>query len=276
MVGGVAIVTLNRPDRLNAMNRAAISLLSEIYDEIDRDDSVRVAVLTGAGRAFCAGADLTRPGGAFRASRDVAAYRSSPPRPLAFQIRKPVLAAINGHAIGLGMTLAMHCDMRFIAADAKWGIVQVRRGVVPDALSHWTVTRAVGMAAAAEILLTGAIFTGPDAVRLRVASRCLPADEVLSAAVAVATDMAQHGSPMSMAMSKRIMWAAGDGDVDLIDDLESEAHRRLMGRPDALEGGAAAHAKRTPVWTSSVNRDWPPDGLFAIDAESGGWPPPRG
>ncbi|MGD9793808.1 MAG: enoyl-CoA hydratase/isomerase family protein [Acidimicrobiia bacterium] len=272
---GVATVMLNRPDRLNAMNGAAIRLLSQAYADIDRDDAVRVAVLTGAGRAFCAGADLSRPGGAFKAPRDVSAYRSSPPRPMAFQIRKPVIAAINGHAIGLGMTLAMHCDMRFIAESAMWGIVQVRRGVVPDALSHWTVTRAVGMAAAAEILLTGATLTGPDAVRLGVATRCLPAEEVLPAAIALARDMAQQGSPMSMAMSKRIMWAAADAEIDLIDDLESEAHRRLMGRPDAIEGGAAAHAKRAPVWSSSVSRDWPDDGLFAPAADNESWPPPR-
>jgi enoyl-CoA hydratase/carnithine racemase len=272
---GVALVTLNRPDRLNAMNGAAIAALTQRFAAADRDDDIKVVVLTGAGRAFCAGADLSRPGGAFRAPRDVSAYRSSPPRPLAFQIRKPVIAAVNGHAIGLGMTLAMHCDIRFIAAEAKWGIVQVRRGVVPDALSHWTVTRAVGLANAAEILLTGATFVGPDALRLGVASRCLPAAEVLPAALALASDMAQQGSPMSMAMAKRILWAAADGNVDLIDDLESEAHRRLMGRPDALEGGAAAHAKRSPVWTSSVSRDWPDDGPFAGDTENESWPRPR-
>lgn len=256
--GGVAVVTLNRPHQLNALNGRAIALLSQTYAELDADDAVKVIVLTGTGRAFCAGANLQREGGAFQAPRDRSTYRSSPPRPLAFQIRKPVIAAINGHAIGLGMTLAMHCDLRIIADDAKWGIVQVRRGVVPDAISHWTVTKAVGMAKAAEVLLTGRLFAGSEAVSLGVASRSLPAGDVLPAAMQLAREMAAECSPMSMAMSKKILWAAADGDMARIDDLESEAHRLLMGTPDSLEGGRAAHEKRTPHWKSQVSRDWPP------------------
>jgi len=260
---GVAVVTLNRPEFLNALDPRSVRDLSAAYERLDLDDSVRVVVLTGTGRAFCAGADLTRPGGAFQAPYKPEEYRSSPRRPLAFQIRKPVLAAINGHAVGLGMTLALHCDIRFIAEDAKWGVVQVRRGVVPDAVSHWTLTRAVGMANAAEILLTGRLFAGPDALRLGVASRCMPASEVLPAVMELATEMAREVSPMSVALSKRILWAAADGDMATIDDLESEAHRLLLGRPDAMEGGAAALQKRSPAWTSEVGRDWPTEGPFA-------------
>ena len=260
---GIATVTLNRPERLNALDSRAIRLLSSIYAKLDADDAVTAIVLTGAGRAFCSGADLSRPGGAFQAPRKRESYRSSPVRPLAFQLRKPVIAAINGHAIGLGMTLAMHCDFRLIAETARWGIVQVRRGVVPDAISHWTVTRAVGMANAAEILLTGRLFDGSDAVRLGVASRVLAADKVLPTALELARELVAECSPMSLAMSKRILWSAADGDADLIDDLESEAHRYLMGRPDSLEGGRAAHQKRQPVWDSRISRDWPTDGPFA-------------
>ena len=158
---GVALVTLNRPDRLNALRGRDIGALSRTYARLDADDDVRIVVLTGAGRAFCSGADLSRAGGAFQAPKQGAHYRSSPARPMAFQIRKPVVAAINGHAIGLGMTLALHCDFRFIAEEAKWGVVQVRRGVVPDAVSHWTLVRSVGVAAAAEVLLAGQLFRGP-------------------------------------------------------------------------------------------------------------------
>ena len=266
---GVATITLNRPERLNAMNNRAVKALSSSYAALDADDAVRVIVLTGAGRAFCSGADLARRGGAFQAPRQPGVYRSSPARPLAFQIRKPVIAAINGHAIGLGMTLAMHCDMRFMANEAKWGIVQVRRGVVPDAISHWTLTRAVGLAKAAEVLMTGRLFEGPEALRLGVASQCLPAPEVLPAALDLAREMAREVSPLSAALSKRILWAAADGLVDRIDALETEAHVLLMGRPDALEGGRAAFEKRAPQWVSSVREDWPETGLFA-----GRWPPP--
>lgn len=260
---GVAVVALNRPHQLNALHGRAIALLSQTYERLDRDDDVKVIVLTGTGHAFCAGANLQRAGGAFQAPRDHSNYRSSPPRPLAFQLHKPVIAAINGHAIGLGMTLAMHCDLRIIADDAKWGIVQVRRGVVPDAISHWTLTKAVGMAKAAEVLLTGRLFTGSEAVGLGVASRSMPAEEVLPAALELAHEMATECSPMSMGMSKRILWAAADGDLALIDDMESEAHRYLMGRPDSLEGGSAVHEKRKPNWDSQVSRDWPKTGVFA-------------
>jgi enoyl-CoA hydratase/carnithine racemase len=257
---GVAVVTLNRPERLNALRGRDLAALGRLYAALDKDDDVTVIVLTGAGRAFCSGADLARDRSAFAAPAQGAAYRSSPLRPLAFQLRKPVVAAVNGHAIGLGMTLALHCDLRFMAAEAKWGVVQNRRGVVPDALSHWTLTRAVGLAAAAEILLGGQLLPGSEALRLRVASRVLPADEVLPAALTWAREVARESSPMSLALSKRILWAAADGTMELIDDLESEAHRLLMGRPDSLEGGRAALQKRSPEWTSRVGADWPEDG----------------
>jgi enoyl-CoA hydratase/carnithine racemase len=185
---------------------------------------------------------------------------------MAFQIRKPVIAAINGHAIGLGMTLALHCDIRFMADTAKWGVVQVRRGVVPDAVSHWTLTRSVGLARAAEILLSGALFPGSEALRLGVASRVLPADAVLAEALDFARGMAADASPMSLAMSKHILWAAADHDLTTVDELESEAHRWLMGRPDSIEGGSAAHQKRTPVWQSRISRDWPGSGPFTDSA----------
>jgi enoyl-CoA hydratase/carnithine racemase len=260
--GRVAVVVLDGPDRLNALGRTAITALSNTYAKLDADDEVRAIVLTGAGRAFCSGADLARRGGAFKAPRDPSSYRSSPPRPLAFQLRKPVVAAINGHAVGLGMTLALHCDARIIAREARWGVVQVRRGVVPDALAHWTLVRSVGTARAAEILLTGRLFAGEEALRLGVANRVLPADEVLSAAIALAEEMAA-GSPLSVAMSKRILWSAADGTAPVVDELESVAHRVLMGRPDALEGGRAAFEKREPDWASSVRDGWPAEGPFA-------------
>jgi enoyl-CoA hydratase/carnithine racemase len=260
---GVAVLTLNRPEKLNALNGAMLEELAAAYARCDVDDDVRVVVLTGAGRAFCAGADVTRAGGTFAAPADHMAFRSSPPKPWAFEIRKPVIAAINGHAIGFGLTIALHTDIRFIATEAKWGVVQVRRGVVGDALSHWTLTRSVGIARAAEILLTGRLFDGPDADRLGVASRCLPADNVLPAALELARDMATNSSPMSMAMSKRILWAATSLGRDAVDDLETAAHIVLMGSPDSIEGGAAAAEKRPPRFTSSVTQDWPVDGPFA-------------
>ncbi len=178
-------------------------------------------------------------------------------------MRKPVIAAINGHAIGLGMTIAMQCDLRFMAEGAKWGIVQNARGVVPDAQSHWTVVQAVGLAKAAEILLTGATFLAEDALRLGVVSRLLPADEVLPAALELARSMAANVSPLSAGLSKRILWAATTSTAHEVDELEREAHLLVMGRPDSREGGAAFFARRLPEWESAVPRDWPAGGPFA-------------
>ena len=167
---GVATITLNRPQQRNAIGDGMRDELADAYRTCDRDDSVRVIVLTGTPPAFSAGADLgggdqtfAEPGAGFSAAGiDVPAWSLS----------KPVIAAVNGHAIGLGLTLAMQCDIRFFATDARYGVVQVRRGVVGDAYSHWVLPRLVGIANAAEILLTGATFDGHRAVQLGLGSRC--------------------------------------------------------------------------------------------------------
>src|SRR4029079_18208559 len=174
--------------------------------------------------AFCAGADLaagertfTDPGPTFSAAGiDVPAWTLS----------KPVIAAVNGHAIGLGLTLSLQCDMRFFAADARYGIVQVRRGVVGDAYSHWVLPRLVGIANAAEILLTGATFDGHRAVKLGLGSRVLDAGDVLPAALEVASDIAVNIAPMSVAASKRLLWDSFDLDRAAVGAREtrSEEH----------------------------------------------------
>jgi enoyl-CoA hydratase/carnithine racemase len=188
---GVAVVTLNRPEQLNTFTGRMGEELGRAYASCDADDAVRAVVLTGAGRAFCAGADMDSGGDTFAAptSED---FSASPVDPPAWEVRKPVLAAINGHAIGIGLTLAMQCDMRLVAEDAKLGFVHVRRGVLPDAHAHWTVPRAVGHARAADLLITGRTFMGREAAELGVANRALPTNEVLPAAVEIARDIAVH------------------------------------------------------------------------------------
>ena len=172
---GVATITLNRPRQRNAIGDGMRDELAEAYRACDRDDSVRVIVLTGTPPAFCAGADLgsgeqtfAEPGPGFSAAGIAVP---------AWSLSKPVIAAVNGHAIGLGLTLALQCDIRFFAADARYGVVQVRRGVVGDAYSHWVLPRLVGIANAAEILLTGAVFDGHRAVQLGLGSRVLDAGD---------------------------------------------------------------------------------------------------
>ncbi|MGO4444512.1 enoyl-CoA hydratase/isomerase family protein [Mycobacterium sp. 2YAF39] len=244
---GVATITLNRPEQRNAVGDGMREELADAYLTCDHDDGVRAIVLTGAPPAFCAGADLVEgedtfaaPGPGFTAAGiDVPAWTLS----------KPVIAAVNGHAIGLGLTLALQCDVRFFAADARYGVVQVRRGVVGDAYSHWVLPRLVGIANAAEILLTGATFDGHRAVELGLGSRVLDADEVLPAALEVAHDIADNTAPMSVAASKRLLWDSFDLDRAAVARRETEIHLAVMGHDDAKEGVRAFMAGRAPRWS---------------------------
>jgi enoyl-CoA hydratase/carnithine racemase len=243
----VATITLNRLAQRNAIGDGMRDELADAYTRLDRDDAVRVLVLTGTPPAFCAGADLgagdatfTAPGAGFSAAGlDVPAWALS----------KPVIAAINGHALGLGLTLALQCDIRFFAADAKYGVVQVRRGVVGDAYSHWVLPRLVGIANAAEILLTGATFDGHRAVALGLGSRVLPAAEVLPAALELAHDIATNTAPMSVAASKRLLWDSFELDREAVGARETDIHLAVMGHDDAREAMRAYLGRRPPQWT---------------------------
>jgi enoyl-CoA hydratase/carnithine racemase len=230
--------------------------LGDVYRMADTDDAVRVVVLTGTPPAFCAGADFSNGSDVFERS-DAPAFSANPVNPPAWRIRKPVIAAVNGHAIGVGFTLTLHCDLRFMAHDAKYGIVQVRRGVMPDAMSHWTLPRLVGLANATDILLTGRTFTGAEARDLGVASRVLPNDDVLPHALEVAHDMAVNTAPLSVAVSKRLLWGTFAMTPDEVDRAETDLHHHLMGEPDAREGVMAFLERRDPEWSLTVNNNWP-------------------
>ena len=253
---GVLVATLNRPDTRNAFSGAMGLALGDIYRMADTDDSVRVVVLTGTPPAFCAGADFSNGSDVFERS-EAPAFSANPVDPPAWRIRKPVIAAVNGHAIGVGFTLTLHCDLRFMAHDAKYGIVQVRRGVMPDAMSHWTLPRLVGLANAADILLTGRTFTGAEARDLGVASRVLPNDDVLPHALEVAHDMAVNTAPLSVAISKRLLWGTFSMTPDEVDRAETNLHHHLMGEADAREGVTAFLERRDPEWSLTVNNNWP-------------------
>ncbi len=253
---GVLVATLNRPDTRNAFSGAMGRALGELYARADVDDAVRVVVLTGTPPAFCAGADFSGGSEVFERSESTT-FSANPVWPPAWRIRKPVIAAVNGHAIGIGFTLTLHCDIRFMALEAKYGIVQVRRGVMPDAFSHWTLPRIAGMATAADLLLTGRTFTGDEALQLGVASRVLPSAEVLPAALEVAHDMAVNTAPVSVAVTKRLLWGSFALDPAQVERLETELHHHVMGEPDAREGVMAFLERRDPQWSMTVNDDWP-------------------
>jgi enoyl-CoA hydratase/carnithine racemase len=244
---GVATVTLNRPQQRNAVGERMRDELADAFRTCDRDDSVRVIVLTGTPPAFCAGTDLA--GGEQTFAEPGPSFSAAGFAVPAWSLSKPVIAAVNGHAIGLGLTLALQCDIRFFAADARYGVVQVRRGVVGDAYSHWVLPRLVGIANAAEILLTGATFGGHRAVQLGLGSRVLDATDVLPAALELAHDIALNTAPMSVAASKRLLWESFDLDREAVGNRETEIHRHLMRHDDAKEGVRAHLEGRPPRWT---------------------------
>lgn len=253
---GVATVTLNRPESRNAFGAGMGIELSDAYRRADQDDDVRVVVLTGTPPAFCAGADLSAGGATFAKRPEGEFSASATPMP-AWEVRKLVIAAVNGHAIGVGFTITLQCDIRFFAADAKYGIVQTRRGVMGDGYSHWTLPRVVGQSAAAEILLTGRTFDGREARDLGVCTRVLPNDEVLPAALELAKDVAANTAPLSVAVSKGLLWETWDSSKEEIEAKETALHHHLMAHPDAREGVVSYLERRPAQWQGSVSTELP-------------------
>ena len=253
---GVAVIELYRPDHLNTYSGLMGKELGEAYRICDDDDAIRAVILTGAGKAFCAGADMGEGEDTF-AKQDGATFSAAGVNPPAWEVRKPVIAAINGHAIGIGLTLALQCDMRIIAKEGKYGVLQVRRGVMPDGYSHWTLPRLVGMERAADLLLTGRKITGTEAVEMGIASRALPAEEVLPAAREIALDIAENTAPLSVAITKRLLWESPNLSKSQVGHKETVLHHHLMGKSDAIEGVMAWIERRKPQWKLSVKNDWP-------------------
>ncbi|OHV03649.1 enoyl-CoA hydratase/isomerase family protein [Mycobacterium talmoniae] len=256
MIGEVALITLHRPAKRNAFTAEMGRRLGERFRQCDDNDRVRAIVLTGTPPAFCAGADLTPGTDTFAAP--VADFSASPVSPPAFALRKPVIAAVNGHAIGIGLTIALQADLRIMADDARYAIPQVRLGVLPDAMAHWTLPRIAGMANAAELLLTGRTFDGAEALRFGIANRSLPAEEVVPAALHLAAQIAANVAPMSAALSKRLLWdAACHGyTAEQVADLETALHLRVMGSADATEAVRAFRQRRQPEWSARLSTDW--------------------
>lgn len=253
----VGVITFNRPERLNAFSGAMGAELVDALRRCDADEDVRAVVITGSGRAFCAGADFSNGAAVFGSQTGNTSFSSDPLVYHPWQVRKPVIAAINGHAVGLGMTMTLQCDLRIIARTAKCGIVQNRRGVMPDAHSHWTLPRIVGHARAAEILLTGRMFTGEEAAAWGLASEALDAEQVLPRALELAKEIATHVAPVSVAVSKRLLWLDPPPSAADVLRLETDLHVHLMGKPDSREGVMAFLEKRDPQWSMTLAEDWP-------------------
>jgi enoyl-CoA hydratase/carnithine racemase len=261
---GVLTITLDRPDRLNAFTPTMARELIEAFDRSDADDHVRAVILTGAGRGFCAGADLGGGGGTFdwrdRDGGDVGVPRDGGGQVSLriYSSLKPVIAAINGPAVGVGITMTLPMDVRIAAAGAKIGFVFARRGIVPEACSSWFLPRLVGISQAMEWVATGRVFTAEEALAGGLVRSVHPADEVVVAARALASEIASEAAPVSVALARRLMW-------DMLGASHPmEAHRAdsraMFARgqsADAFEGVTAFLEKRPAAFPDRVSDGLP-------------------
>jgi enoyl-CoA hydratase/carnithine racemase len=261
----VATLTLNRPDRLNAVNATSIRELVAAFDAADGDDDVRAVIVTGAGRAFCAGADLG-PGGATFAGGPGRGDRPEEHRDggglvtlRIFEMKKPVIAAINGPAVGFGVTLTLAMDIRIASSAARLGFVFARRGVVPEACSTWFLPRLVGIAQAAEWAYTGRVFSADEARAGGLVSRVVAPDELLPTARALAREITDNTSAVSVALIRQMLWrmlgASHPVEAHRLDSLGMWHTGRSA---DAHEGVTSFLEKRSPRFTGRPSRDMPP------------------
>jgi enoyl-CoA hydratase/carnithine racemase len=244
---GVAVLTLNRPDRLNAWTPELGSRYFDLLEECAADPEVRAIVVTGEGRGFCAGADM-QDLQALGAGDIDSAERRQDDRPQTFPltIPKPIIAAVNGPVAGIGLVLALMCDIRFVADDAKVTTAFVRRGLVAEYGIAWILPRLVGVAKAFDLLFSGRVLLGSEASQLGLANRSIPADQVRDEAVAYARELATFSSPASMAAMKQQVYADLERGLGPAYD---EAIRQMLEsfeRPDFAEGVASFVEKREP------------------------------
>ena len=261
----VATVTLNRPEKLNAFTRRMRDDLIGAFASADADDAVRAVIVTGAGRAFCAGADLSGGGGTFDyAKRDDAGledHRDGGGRvSLAiYGLKKPVIAAINGPAVGVGVTMTLPMDIRIASSAAKFGFVFARRGIVPEACSSWFLPKVVGISRAAEWLYTGRVFGADEALAGGLVSRVVAPDQLLPAARALAREIADNTSAVSVALSRQMMWKLLGADHPMEGHRLDSRGMDWTGRSaDAREGIASFLEKRPPRFPLKPSRDMPP------------------
>lgn len=270
--GPVATITLDRPDALNAFTITMQGELNDAFDRVDADDDVRAVIVTGRGRGFCAGADLSMGAGTFDAGDAVAAPESAEGRPerayprdfggrltlRIFECTKPVIAAINGPAVGIGITMTLPMDIRLMADQAKAGFVFAGRGIVPEAASSWFLPRVVGINQALEWCMTARVFGADEALAGGLVRSIHPPDELLPAARALAEEIATNAAPVSVTLTRQMLWRMLGADHPM------EAHKIdsrgviSTGRgPDALEGVLAFLEKRPAHWTMSPTTDLP-------------------
>ena len=258
----VMTVTLNRPDRLNVFTTQMMFDWLDVLDAIDADDDVRAVIVTGAGRGFCAGADLGGGGKTFDASRaeKIDEHRDGGGRVTLriFECKKPIIAAVNGAAVGVGATMTLPMDVRIASEDARFGFVFARRGIVPEAASSWFLPRVVGISQAMEWVATGRVFGAAEALAGRLVSRVVPAAELLPAAHALAREIADNTSAISVALARQMLWKMLGADHPMeAHKVDSQAIYSMGRSADAFEGVQSFLEKRPPRFTMKASSEMP-------------------
>lgn len=271
----VATIALNRPDKMNTGTTRMIVELLDALDQADKDDNVRAVIFTGRGRAFCAGADLSGGDKTF----DYAAGDSKIEAPAdaqtieggkkiyrdgaglitlrIFELNKPVIAAINGAAVGMGATMTLPCDIRIAAESARFGFVFAKRGIVPEGASTWFLPRVVGVQQAAEWLYSGRVFNAPEALAGGLVKAVVPNEELLATAMTLAREFAES-APLSVALTRQMLWRGLVADHPMyMHRVDSRAVQVTGASPDAREGVASFLEKRAAEFSGSVSKDLP-------------------
>ncbi|MEQ1784120.1 MAG: enoyl-CoA hydratase-related protein [Hyphomonadaceae bacterium] len=269
--GPVATITLNRPDKLNAYTAVMGAELAAAFQAADKDDAVRAIIVTGAGRGFCAGADISAGAGAFdsrggktAAFGGVSASDMSNRRGgggfigAIFECSKPSIAAFNGAAVGVGLTLALPMDIKIASSSARFGFIFARRGLVPEAGSAWFLPRLVGMSQALRWCITGRIFDADEALRGGLVSEVVAPDQVIARAREIALEIAQETAPVSVALTRQMLWRFGSEESPQgALSVDGAFAMRLGAGPDVAEGVSAFLEKRKPAFPGKVSADMP-------------------
>jgi enoyl-CoA hydratase/carnithine racemase len=262
----VATITMDRPERMNAFTGTMMNEMIAALDRSDADDDVRAVIVTGAGdRAFCAGADLSAGGDTFAAGGSDVQTNAGVPRDgggmLAlriFESKKPVIAAINGAAVGVGVTMTLPMDIRLASTAARIGFVFARRGIVPEAASSWFLPRVVGISQALEWSFSGRVFDADEALAGGLVRSLHAPDDLLPAARAIAADIVDHAAPVSVALTRQMMWRMLGADHPM--RAHSADSRAILERgrsADTREGVTSFIEKRAAVFTDRVSTDLP-------------------
>ena len=261
--GDIAVVRLHRPDRLNAFTNAMCDRLIAVMDECDADDGVRAVVVTGTGRAFCAGADLGGGGDTFVLGDDPETGGAPADKGGLVSLRfyrstKPVIVAINGPAAGVGVTMTLPADVRIASDTARFGFVFTKRGIVPEACSSWFLPRVVGIATALRWTLGGQMVSAEEALAQGLVSEIVPADRVLARAIEVAREMTTGTAPVSVALTRQLMWRMlGAESPEVAHRADSLAVYLRGTSGDAREGVESFLEKRSPAFPDRISAGLP-------------------